>query len=213
MNTRILTVLATAALLCTTVGCSGMRNFMFGRGARCGLCNDARGTLRNLNPLARQNQVQSGPLAQAPPLIGGRCRSRNVTPPANNYGPQVKSGGEAVCGVEAGCGMEQAPVACNSCPPYGAAMGNYDSTMADPYLNGDGQIIDGQIIDGQIIDGQIIDGGNVIGGGVVNGQAIDSSGAWLPRGDSSVYSANKYDQDGHRIISEDPLPPGAVPAN
>lgn len=39
MNTRFGMVVVTVTLVALTSGCSGMRNFLFGRGARCGACN------------------------------------------------------------------------------------------------------------------------------------------------------------------------------
>jgi len=39
MNMRIVAVVMTAALVTTSTGCGRMQNFLFGRGARCGLCN------------------------------------------------------------------------------------------------------------------------------------------------------------------------------
>ena len=39
MNARICSVVLAVTLLTTSTGCSGIRNFLFGRGARCGLCN------------------------------------------------------------------------------------------------------------------------------------------------------------------------------
>ena len=39
MNTRIYTVIAIMTLMSFSTGCTGIKNFLFGRGARCGLCN------------------------------------------------------------------------------------------------------------------------------------------------------------------------------
>ncbi len=39
MNKHNLSVVAVVLLLTTSSGCSGMKNFLFGRGAQCGLCN------------------------------------------------------------------------------------------------------------------------------------------------------------------------------
>ena len=70
---------------------------------------------------------------------------------------------------------------------------------------------------GMPVDGQIIGGGTIMNGTVMNGTVMGGMGyndsSWVPRPGSDGYSSNKFDADGHRIISEDPLPPGAVPAN
>jgi len=39
MNTRICSVIAVMTLMSFSTGCTGIKNFLFGRGARCGLCN------------------------------------------------------------------------------------------------------------------------------------------------------------------------------
>ena len=39
MNTRICSVIAIMTLVSFSTGCTGIKNFLFGRGARCGLCN------------------------------------------------------------------------------------------------------------------------------------------------------------------------------
>ena len=39
MNTRICSVIAVMTLVTFSSGCTGVNNFLFGRGARCGLCN------------------------------------------------------------------------------------------------------------------------------------------------------------------------------
>ncbi|QDT10479.1 hypothetical protein [Planctomycetes bacterium K23_9] len=222
MNKRILTVVATVTLLCTTSGCSGMRNFLFGRGARCGLCSNLRRPLQRINPLNRQTQVPVAPMMQAAPLAGTTCAPGLMATP-NSYGPQLGCGMEAGCGremgcgLEAGCGIETLPNSCNcgNASSYGPVIRNYGSASIDPYLAG-GQVIDGGVINGMPIDGQIIGnpimGEQVIGSSIYGGQAFDG-GSWVPRGDSGIYSANKYDTDGNKIISEEPLPPGAVPAN
>ncbi len=119
--------------------------------------------------------------------------------------------------------METMPNSCNCATPsssYGPVISNYGSAAIDPYhqgtVIGGGQVIGGGVINGMPVDGQIINeqviGGGVYGGDIYGGQIIDG-GSWFPRGTSSTYSANKYDADGHKILSEEPLPPGAVPAN
>jgi len=38
MNVRLVALIATVSIVVTSGGCSGMRNFLFGRGAACGVC-------------------------------------------------------------------------------------------------------------------------------------------------------------------------------
>jgi hypothetical protein len=38
MNVRLVALIATVTIVTTSGGCSGMRNFLFGRGAACGVC-------------------------------------------------------------------------------------------------------------------------------------------------------------------------------
>lgn len=38
MNVRLVAIIATVTIVTTSAGCSGMRNFLFGRGAACGVC-------------------------------------------------------------------------------------------------------------------------------------------------------------------------------
>jgi len=39
MNRRVFSVVLLVTILPFAVGCSGMKNFIFGKGARCGICN------------------------------------------------------------------------------------------------------------------------------------------------------------------------------
>ncbi|MBL6725903.1 MAG: hypothetical protein ISQ09_12530 [Rubripirellula sp.] len=39
MNRRVFSVILLVTILPLGVGCSGMKNFIFGKGARCGICN------------------------------------------------------------------------------------------------------------------------------------------------------------------------------
>ncbi len=39
MNRRVFTVILFVTILPLGIGCSGMKNFIFGKGARCGICN------------------------------------------------------------------------------------------------------------------------------------------------------------------------------
>jgi len=39
MNRRVITIVLLLTVLPLASGCSGMKNFIFGKGARCGICN------------------------------------------------------------------------------------------------------------------------------------------------------------------------------
>jgi hypothetical protein len=96
-----------------------------------------------------------------------------------------------------GCGCEVAPPVYAGEPVCGIEA--YGGVINDPYLSGD-----------------VISEG-VIGDGVIMGEY--PSGATIPgtivpdNFDARQYQSNKFDTDGARIISEDPLPPGVVRAN
>ncbi len=123
MNTRIITVVAALTLLTFSGGCSGMRNFLFGRGARCGLCN----RLDNQAPAPNYNTAAAQPCApQCPPA------------PQQNM----------VVAPQTGCGCNGATYA----PSYGAAhSGNacgcgvgQEVISHDPYMNG--VVVEGDVV-------------------------------------------------------------------
>ncbi len=65
MTIRSLTLVALVMVMGSSSGCCGMKNFMFGRGARCGLCSRARAVGSAINPLA------APPAQGQPPLVVG----------------------------------------------------------------------------------------------------------------------------------------------
>lgn len=98
MNRRIFSVLTTVTLILLSTGCSGMRDFMFGRGARCGLCNRS-----NPQPPAA---FPYGPPPAAPPMAAPGCCGCNGYPAAghNSYVGSGYVGGDCGCGVTSGYG-------------------------------------------------------------------------------------------------------------
>ncbi|CAN0372031.1 unnamed protein product, partial [Hapterophycus canaliculatus] len=52
MSIRNLTLVMLVLVTGSATGCGGMRNFLFGRGAKCGLCNRIGAVGNALNPLA-----------------------------------------------------------------------------------------------------------------------------------------------------------------
>ncbi len=61
MNTRICSVIASVTLLTLSSGCGGTRNFLFGRGARCGMCRPSAATAPAYTtaPYAQPNRMLS----------------------------------------------------------------------------------------------------------------------------------------------------------
>lgn len=198
MNTRIFSIVVAATLMTVSTGCSGMRNFLFGRGARCGLCSSATAPAPAYTSPAptytapAPNQYQPAPYSvpanqyaapapcqSAPPAYQNqrsRCGLRNWF----GWGRNVSPPAQAPC--QGGC---QGYSPCTSC--YGSdylgdggsigdcgcggdcGSGGATSIVTDPYM---------------VQPGQIIDGNTVI-------QEDD-------------FSARRFDADGARIIWEDP---------
>ena len=222
MVNRIATVVAAATLLSLSGGCAGMKNFLFGRGARCGACTG----LANVQPqFGNTMQVPSAPTCQTPqpnaPLFqrGGLFqRGASAAPQAgcgcNNYAGNNYS--DPTCGNEVYAGDS-----CNTCygstPSHAAqvigdcgcvASDSYGPTSVDPYLNS-GQVYNEQIIGGHVTGEQII--GNSVYGEQVIGDQVIGSPSFPSNIQSDNFNARKVDTDGNRILWEEPLPPGATP--
>ncbi len=217
MTIRSLTLVALVMVMGSSSGCCGMKNFMFGRGARCGLCNRARAIGTAINPLAAA--PAPAPTAAAAPgcrLPGcglfGRNQAPNYAPTyapptayapapacAPNYAPNYGNcqGGYAAPGYAApnyahdGCASEgyssAMPSDCGCGVSCGGNCGSsyqggvmYDGSGVDPYL-----------------------GSGAVNGGYQGGGSMQGDG-FQPRN----YRANRYDEQGDRIISEDPMPSG-----
>ena len=144
MNARIFSVVMAVTLVSLSSGCSGMRNFLFGRGARCGLCQRLSDAGNALNPLAPAPYTPSaGPGWRGEPVCGYEG------PTCGYEGP--------VCGYEA--------PRCGSCVGSGYLGRRYSwgdqvdsgyGSVRDPYLNG--QYLPGPVLpyDGQIIQGPVV---------------------------------------------------------
>ncbi len=170
MKTRILTVVTSVTLLCLTSGCGCLRQFWFGRGARCG-------------PRCAPAPANVYPAPVYPPTA--------VAPPV-------------IAAPSAGCGCEVAPpiVAEPVC-----GMESYGGLINDPYLSGE-----------VVGDGVMIGNGAIIRDGAIVGEYPAGSsipGTVLPDNfqPAETIRSNRFDTDGARIISEQPLPPGLVPAS
>ena len=210
MNIRLLRLVAIVTLLGTTSGCCGLKNFMFGRGARCGVC--------------QRNNTGPAPVYAPQPT----CGTRPYAPPATYAPPVVQTPPTAyapttclpavptctqplVTAPAAGCGCHGNP--CGTGVTYGSAYGGdcqcgtHGAVVQDPYLSS-GSVVpyDGQVLGDTVIDGEVY-GGTVYPGSSYPGSGTPiPDGPWTPRVESQ-----KVDADGNRILWEEPLPPGANP--
>lgn len=184
MNTRIFSVMIAATLMTVSTGCSGMRNFLFGRGARCGLCSTATAPAPYTAPAYTAPQYTAPApqyVAPAPQqYVAPQCNTPQYSapPPARRPG----------CGLRNwfGWGRNVAPpqpcqnampcenwAPCTSC--YGSEFvgdcgcGGTSPMVTDPYM---------------VQPGQIIEGDTII--------------------QDDDFSARRFDTDGARIIWEDP---------
>lgn len=188
MTIRSFTLVALMTVLSSSSGCTGMKNFMFGRGAGCGLCNRARAIGTAVNPLAPAPQTPAGSGCRLPGCgLFGRNQSPAYAPPmayapapmcAPSYGPDYAQAqgeyadpgyssampGDCSCGSD--CGGT-----CGSVNQGGAA---FQGGAVDPYLGS----------------------GSYQGGAVMQGDGFQSRG----------YDARRFDEQGDRIISQDPMP-------
>ncbi|MCC9640770.1 hypothetical protein LOC71_00670 [Rhodopirellula sp. JC740] len=194
MTIRTLTLLTLVTVSVASTGCSGMRNFFFGRGANCGLCNRVGAIGRAVNPFA-----------PPPPPSAGGCntgscglfnRGQAVVPPPVVPQQPVYTPAPAYVPYAA---PQASAGTCTTCPPVqpyvgdgcggeymSSSSGYYEGTV-DPYLGS-----------GTIGYGETIVPGSYSDQGVIQG---DSFG---PR-----VMSNRYDIHGDEIIHADPLPPGA----
>ncbi len=142
MNKQLTTVLATLSLLVSTGGCSGMRNFLFGRGAACGTCaavNPGYGVAPpsepacGYEPACGQELAAPGPFAR---LRGGCCLS---------------NGQPNHAGQDCECGSSGAYMPSN--------VDAYGSQVHDPYAY-NGEVIGSEVIgngyNGYPVQGQIV---------------------------------------------------------
>ena len=197
MKTRVVMILAATLLLSGASGCSGMKNFLFGRGAACGSCLSLP-KLPGLGGRPLGSCLGGGGGC----LGGGSTCGVPVAPPVTYGAAPVVSApvvsapiyGGAVCGT------------CNAAPQTSCGCSSsYSPPIAsDPYLSS--PPISGSIPS----SGQIIHSDPVIGpsynSGVQYGMASPIYGG------SDNFQSRTHDTDGARIISESPLPPGAIPA-
>ena len=209
MNIRLLALVASVTLLSMSSGCCGLKNFMFGRGARCGLCQRLSAPLSNPAPAyAPQAPCGTAPYAPAPytpaPYAAApyapaapTCSQPVVTAPSGDCGCNGYAyGGDVSYGSAYSGGCE--------CEAYGGGtcLGeSYGGVVHDPYLSS------GTVVP---YSGQVIDGG-IVGDQVIPGTSYPSSPAQIQPDDFGPATSRKFDTDGNKILWEEPLPPGATP--
>ena len=198
MNTRICSVIASVTLLILSSGCGGTRNFLFGRGARCGACGPSASTAPAYTTAPTYGQPQplvsipNAPAFPAAPyqprcrLFGGQPRPQQPVACEPYAGCECQNPCGNVytegCGTcSSGCGTcNSYPGGCGECAvasPCGGCGGGCGGgpVVTDPYMSGEigggSMPYNGQIISDQVIGEQVI-GGQVIGGQVIGGQVI-----------------------------------------
>lgn len=192
MNTRVCSVVAAVTLMSLCSGCGGMRNFLFGRGARCGSGSPQFGnTMQAPAPYApAAAPTYQTPTCQAP-AYQAPCQNNVVTAP--------RSG----CSWFGGCLGRQTPA-----PQYSAAYPDCNCS-SDQVISGGcgcGTVVDGYVpmVSDPYLSGGIVDGGQVISDQVIGTQPM--GGQSVPMTDQ--FQARKFDTDGNRILWEEPLPSG-----
>jgi hypothetical protein len=186
MNLRIATFVATLSLLATAGGCSGMKNFLFGRGAACGPC--------------------AGPNCGVAPRPEPVCGFEPVC------GQEPVCGHEPVCGYEQapvrpfaglrrGCGLLGGQGTCSGSPSCGCG-GSTQSYMPSGVDAHYGEVHDPYAHGGEVIGSQVI-------GDSYNG--YPTHGTIVPEGvvPGTVYpgtSSDNFDARGSQIINGSPMP-------
>ncbi len=220
MNTRICSIIASVTLLIFSSGCGSTRNFLFGRGARCGLCNRAS---TPAPPPAMQAPCGQTPYA-APAYGAPQCQTPAyqgsvVTAPASGCGCNGNTGnvdgGQAYAGNPCGScgdgGQAYAGNSCGGCADYGMTygggecggdcgnvVGGYGPVVTDPYTNGG------------IVGGSVPYNG-VVGEQVIGGQVYPGTSAPIQSDNFDArVNSQKFDSDGNRILWEQPLPQGTT---
>jgi len=135
MNIRFIALVATATLLSTSSGCSGMRNFLFGQGARCGLCQKLTAPFTPAAPeYAPQAPCGTTPYAPAGPT----CSQPVVSAPNRGF---LGFGGQTLHGSAYADQCE---------------CGQHGGVVNDPYLSsGSGIPYQGTVMGEQIIGGNV----------------------------------------------------------
>jgi hypothetical protein len=133
MNNQFATTLATLTLLVSAGGCSGMKNFLFGRGAACSTCATA----------PAYGIAPSEPVCGYEPTCGHEPVCGYESAPAGPF-----------AGIRRGCGLLNGQSTCNGGPSCGcgstqsympSGVDSYYGEVHDPYAYG-GEVVGSQVI-------------------------------------------------------------------
>jgi hypothetical protein len=178
MNFRLITVMTAVLVITTSSGCSGMRNFLFGRGAACGNC-PTPGMTAGIEPGCGHEQG---------------CGHEFGCGHEPGCGHEASPGWRPMSRLHGGCGLFRGAGICNgssACNCGGRAPQGYQSGFSgmgsDPYSTYPGEIIGSEII------------GDTYGGypGAV------TPGTVVP---GTISGDNFGARSGERIIGVDPQP-------
>lgn len=217
------TLIASACLLMFSTGCTGMSNFLFGRGARCGSCLSlprlGGGKLGSC--LTRPGASTCGP-AVAPPAIYQPVASVATPPVCQTPVCQTPVCQAPVCQAPTYDSPAYGVPSCPSCgtgeviSSYGSfdcGCGGHSSyappVVSDPYLSSP------PVVNSIPSVGQIYEQPGYPVSPTYNGSVGSPSIDPLPDNFQSapLQRSNRFDTDGARILHVDPLPPGVTAAN
>ena len=195
MNNRIGTVVVAVTLLSLMTGCSGMKNFMFGRGARCGLCTKV-GSCLGTPCFGNTMQAPAPQYASAP---------QYAPSPQPYAAPQCAAPAYQAPTCQAPvCGCETAPTYAGESCGCGASSAAYGPAV-DPYNNG---VVYGDAISNAPSYGSPVYGSPMgeqrLGEQIIGERVIGNAPI---QGDN--WQSRKFDTDGHKILWEEPIPSGA----
>lgn len=165
MNIQFATTMATLTLLVSASGCSGMKNFLFGRGAACSTCATA----------------PAYGIASAEPVCGYEPTCGHEPVCGHEHAPT-----RPFAGLHRGCGLLNGQSTCNGGPTCGcggsaqsympSGVDSYYGEVHDPYSYG-GEVIGSQVIgdsyNGYPTTGTIVSE-NVVPGSVYPNSSMDN---------------------------------------
>lgn len=188
MNNRILSVMTVMTLVAISSGCCGMKNFMFGRGAKCGLCN-----LGSCLPKPSFGNSMAAPCGTPAPSY---APSYAPAPTCQSQPAPIAAAPHADCGCQNYAGnVYDGGVYSSGC---GCGHEGYGPVSSDPYISADPIV--------GVPGSQVYDSGSVYDGGFIPNAPY--SGGSVP---ADNFQSRRFDTDGNKILWEEPLPSGAQP--
>lgn len=189
MNFRLITVMTAVLAIATSSGCSGMRGFLFGRGAACGNC-PTPGMTAGIEPGCGHE------MGCGHELGCGHEMGCGLEP---GCGREASPGWRPMSGLHGGCGLFRGAGICNgssACSCGGRAPQGYQSGYqgmgVDPYATYSGEIVGSEIV-GETYGGYP---GAVTPGTIVPGTVVPGT----------ISGDNFSPRSGERIIGVDPQP-------